>query len=551
VSHAPAGKLRLLTLTDSGRLRFRLSLDIAVDWFVRFWHYRLLRHAWGRIILFFLIIGPCVLRAYSGMIGSRAFTHDGFMLLDGAWRMLQGQRPHLDFYSHVGFLTYLPTAVGLQISGGTAWGLGYGQAVSAFLLGIWTFLIGRKRLSDVPLVLMCACVVFMAAAPFALGFSPMKTSPAMIYNRQGYAFLALILLEAFQPNERLTRRDELWGGVSTGGIVSILFFLKITYFVTGLFLLLALLPCKKQSKQRWMGIALGLLAVTASCCGYYGFQMKPLLHDLLTIGGGKRIHFGWYVIDGVLQDSAIAAGFALSAALLLSACQQLRAAFAVAIAGLAVAFAGVALIFGNYEQNGFPMAAFLAIVALNIVIFYASSARDSFRFFQSAVLLMGSVFIFGSLLSGGIGMAFAVGQRLWLHQMKAFEMSRLSGFTAGPDDDGYAAMVNDGIPLVEQYRRPNDRLMSLDFTNPFSYGLGMRPAYGGTTVLQFGTTFNDRFKPSPEFLMGAADLIAVPKKASDGTLDDSIPRLYGAFLGSHYREIGESREWRLYRRNGE
>ncbi len=523
----------------------------SVDAFVKGWRLPLLAGPWGKLLLALVILGLCAERAYVGLIGTRDFSHDAFMLLDGAWRMLNGQRPHIDFYSHVGFLSYLPTEIGLRISRGTAWGLGYGQALVALLLGIWTFLLGRKRLADVPLALMSISVVLMAVAPFALGFSPMKPTPAMIYNRQGYALTALILLEAFQPATGTAERDDLWGGLSTGVILSILFFLKITYFVIAVFLLIALLPCRAQSRSRWLGVAAGSVAFAAACCAYYGFNIQPLIHDLVTIGGGKHIRLGWYIIDGVLQDAGVVAALAASAALLLYMHRELNGARAVALAGVTLAFAGTVLIFGNYEQNGFPMAVFLSIILLNAVNLRIPVTRIAPDYFHASVLMLGSVLIAASLFSGMLGMTFALGQRMFLHNTEAFDLPRLRGFSTGPDDNWYADLVNNGIPLIKRFRKPNDTLMSLDFTNPFSYGFGMRPAYGGTPVFQYGTTFNDRFKPTPEFLMGSADLIAVPKKASDPTLDDNVPRLYGPYLKSHYHLLGESRDWRLYRRNGE
>jgi hypothetical protein len=93
--------------------------------------------------------------------------------------------------------------------------------------------------------------------------------------------------------------------------------------------------------------------------------------------------------------------------------------------------------------------------------------------------------------------------------------------------------------------------MSLDFSNPFSYSLRIKPARGGTTVLQYGTTFDDRHRQSPEELFGFADLVMLPNFYSDGTLAASIPRLYGPYLNSHYKKVAESVNWQLYRQNGD
>jgi hypothetical protein len=78
----------------------------------------------------------------------------------------------------------------------------------------------------------------------------------------------------------------------------------------------------------------------------------------------------------------------------------------------------------------------------------------------------------------------------------------------------------------------------------------MKPAQGGATVLQYNTTFNNRFKPSAAFLFGSANLVALPKRFSDGSLDVNIDKLYGSYLHSHFHEVGESKDWVLYRRDG-
>ena len=111
------------------------------------------------------------------------------------------------------------------------------------------------------------------------------------------------------------------------------------------------------------------------------------------------------------------------------------------------------------------------------------------------------------------------------------------------------SFVNDGIDLVQRNRRPGDSLTSLDFSNPFSYSLGMKPVKGGMVDLQYRTNFDDFHAPSPERLMAGATLVMVPRAFSDGTLTMSVPRIFGPYLESHFHRIGESQQWRLYRQN--
>ena len=68
--------------------------------------------------------------------------------------------------------------------------------------------------------------------------------------------------------------------------------------------------------------------------------------------------------------------------------------------------------------------------------------------------------------------------------------------------------------------------MSLDFTNPFSYGLWIPPASGGSTNLAFNGSFNAKHNVSPEKLFGAADLVMWPAASDPGGIAghfDSMP----------------------------
>ena len=522
-----------------------------VNFFVKSWQFSLLKTKAGKLLLLLPVLLICATRAYVGLVGSRMFSHDAFMLFDGAWRMLNGQRPHIDFYSHLGFLAYAPTILGLRLSHGTAWGLGYGQAFVALLLSFWTYLVGRKRLTDVPLVLMCISVALLTAAPFSLGWFVSDTSPAMTYNRFGYALIALCLLESFADNVVDTSsRTERLGGISTGLVIGILLFLKITAFAIAVLFTLGLIPCRKQTNQRWTGIVGGFVGLSIICSAYLSFRLTPMLNDLITIAGAKHIHFSSYMLDEILGHAGAALAFSIGASLLLTLSHQNRKAMSVILLGLLVSFSGIALILSNAEATGFPLTAFLAILISNELAALSPTESATMEFFRFSVMLFGAVFISASLFSGTLGASVAVVKRIQVfHRLPPLDSPILDGFVPAGGDLRYTDLVNDGLFLVRKFRQPDDTIMSLDFTNPFSYGLAMKPAPGGTPVLQYETTFSDRFALSAAKLFGSAKLLAMPKVFSDPTLDISIPRLYGGYLHSHFKLIGESRDWLLYRHN--
>lgn len=265
------------------------------------------------------------------------------------------------FYSHLGVLAYLPEIAGLWIAKGTAYSFGYSQALVAAFLGGWAFWLAHRRMADVPTILFTLATVLVSVAPFAPGFPPLFFGPGMIYNRWGYALLALIFLEAFGGRKMLTASDELWGGVSTGALLALAFFLKITISVAAVFLVATLLPQRPQVRVRWTGIVIGLVALSVPFALYYRLQFGPMIHDLIMIGRAKHIPWRTYQLDEMVESVALVLALAGIASLFSAMRDSYRSALSILLAGIGVSLVGVAMLIGDHEYNRFPLAAFFAI----------------------------------------------------------------------------------------------------------------------------------------------------------------------------------------------
>src|SRR5579872_7164694 len=139
--------------------------------FMTLWNIPVFDRLAFRAALALIILGVCAVRAYVGLWGSRIYTQDAFSILDGAWRVINGQRPHVDFYTGLGPVTYLMTAAGLLVANGNAAGLAYGQAIFGCLAGLWSYLICERRLRDWPTILLCVMVVLLTIVPTTVGDS--------------------------------------------------------------------------------------------------------------------------------------------------------------------------------------------------------------------------------------------------------------------------------------------------------------------------------------------------------------------------------------------
>src|ERR1700689_2772547 len=97
-----------------------------------------------------LILAVSAATAFIGAVHTRIFGHDIFLLLDSGWRVLNGQRPAVDYSPGVGELLPLVMAAGLRLSHNSVQGIGYASALLGCLVGTWSYAIGRNRMAWTP-----------------------------------------------------------------------------------------------------------------------------------------------------------------------------------------------------------------------------------------------------------------------------------------------------------------------------------------------------------------------------------------------------------------
>jgi hypothetical protein len=477
-----------------------------------------------------------------GLWGSRIYTQDAFSMLDGAWRVLNGQRPHLDFYTGLGPVTYLMTAAGVVIAAGNAVGLAYGQALFGCVAGLWAYLLCERRMRSVATILMCVSVVLMAIVPTTIGSAPQGVTPATTYNRCGYALVALLMIEAAAARRPDRRQDEFRGGLSTGLILGILLFLKISFFLGAGLLIVALAPMRKQTRERWYGMAAAFGLTVLAFAWYLRFDLAAMYNDLRTVAHTKHVMLGGYLA----RDLVINALPLLLFTQLISRTEESRwNRNAIRIAGLGVCLAGFFLLLTSWQFYSLPLNSILAILLLDRVVPESVHVTPvpGLRF---SLLLLGSFFALIYIGSDAIGLKYALSEKLNGTRHTDFTATALAGFNSTVEHD-YVEYVNEGCNLLNLRRRRDDTVLSLNFTHPFSFALGMKPPAGGTTWLQYGNDFDDHGPPA-ERIFGDASLVMLPKIFSDGTLPDTLPRIYGPYLKQHYALDAESPNWWLYRR---
>jgi len=203
-------------------------------------------------VLTVLLVLVCAAVAIVGVPRLHIFGHDIFVSLDGGWRVLNGQRPGVDFYGQMGPVYYLLHAVGLWLAGNNARGLGYGSTLATALISFWAFFVLRPRMKPAPFFVACLFLALLAAAPFPLGFTPLQAAFAMKHNRYGYALTGLVLLESFLPQDAGNRRHRFAGGFSTGLACALLLFLKISFGLVALTIAPSRYRCAPAHASVWL-----------------------------------------------------------------------------------------------------------------------------------------------------------------------------------------------------------------------------------------------------------------------------------------------------------
>src|SRR5262249_9777613 len=152
--------------------------------------------------------------------------------------------------------------------------------------GLWSAWLVAGRSRTMMAAIFPCFIALLVAAPFVLGEAPVWTSHGMVYNRYGYALLAIILLECFQPPARPTIGIQRWvfGPLFSGCAAAILLFLKVTYFIIALPLFGISLALWGRRKQRSLAYTLGFAATALLFLAYLRFDVPAMVSDLLAAG---------------------------------------------------------------------------------------------------------------------------------------------------------------------------------------------------------------------------------------------------------------------------
>ena len=301
-----------------------------------------LRYAVLLLITFLLIGAVTVL---PGVLRVTGHEFDLVHTLDIAYRLAEGDRPHLDIMTPLGVLAFAPIVTFLKQGFGPGMSYLWAQVlVTAVLLpGIWWIGVSRlqgwlRGVYGVSMVLLGLSLIFGNDNP--------SITTAMYYNRWAWALASFVIgMVMLQPREGW--RSPLADGLLLGAAGGALALIKLTYVV-------ALAPAVLVfilADRAWatLGFAiLGCLAVLAvPTLGYGTWFWQAYAADLIAVATGEMRTF-----PGVELGDIVASPANLSKTLLLLAAIMFWRKTGRMTEGLRLLVLGPGLIYITYQNWG-------------------------------------------------------------------------------------------------------------------------------------------------------------------------------------------------------
>ena len=494
------------------------------------------------------------------------FHNDALLLLDDGWRVLNHQVPHRDFHSPLGPIEFLIVGGGMALSKGSAQGIAIGIAVFGFILGAWSWLLARSRMPTLFAALVTFWIVLTATCPTPLGFDPRYLSCAMIYNRQGYALLGIILLECAFAHDR----NRFWGGFSSGLALVVLVFLKLNFFGIAALMLLATVPLDRSEFRRVWGCLAGIGAVLVAFLLYPRFSFGAFFADMSFVAHARGASLN---LSGLLRGVRICAQsgsfwivivMALAIFLLKPPGEnRSRRVVVLSILTLIVLASGPLFLQTNSLENRCQLASLWIIILLDPI----SALHPRLQSKKIATLAITAAAL-GTLVSAILPelsstaslLAYNTDQRKasgvlvpapGMEHMRFYDSTSFYDKVNAGDGDGsyYAATLGDGISLLTNNSRQQETVLSLGFHNPFSYLLRRSPAAGGSSYLFMGNSISEDHMPPADWVFDDADLMVLPENEGTHRASDLfIQSYYRSDLLRNFEFVAESTYWKLYRR---
>jgi hypothetical protein len=480
--------------------------------------------------------------------------------LDGAWRVLQGQRPHVDFYTALGPLAYLPVALAMRVVGPVPAALPLSSAAFFVMVTLLGTCLAWRRLGALTALAYVLVAAMTAQGLHVLGFEVSDTGYAMLYNRHGFALISLVMLAVLVPAHDPSRARDRFDGFLTGLILAALLFLKISFFFVALAILGAGLLIGSAPVRFWLALLAGHVALGLTILATLGFGTSAVIGDLRMAAAARAEDFAADLakILDVLHNELGALLALLFCGIVTAAIGRadatVRSRFREFLVVATAAGASLTLIMSNWQWGESPLAAAGALVLVEI-----GTRRPAEEAHKRLPLLLLLILASGCLTAASIGknvrgIVFALRDNRTASSHARFDAASLEGLMIvsgggvfeNMPHGSYVEKVNDGIELLRRRTASTERILCLDFSNPFTFALAREAPRHDANWWHVRRNFTEAHHPPESRVFSEVDVVLVPVFEQGGAYD--LRRIYGPLLEREYALVAATRQWALLRR---
>lgn len=479
--------------------------------------------------------------------------HDTMILLDGAWRILQGQIPHKDFYTPLGPVTYQLVALAIVLSGFHVRAIMIGFLIAGGVVGVIAWYIARRRMSPLGTLVFTLFVFTTIVAKEPLGFPQGVSGYGILYNRLAFGFTLVILAGAFLAPQRTERStaDQIDFALF-GALVTLTALTKVSFLAPALVSIIAA-NLDSETRQYWVrdrhlfSFVAGSALIGILYLFYLDFSVSSVIQDLSLAAKAHGL-----ALDNLLLVVAHFTWEAVELLLIALTCRKKHVAALVVIAS----FLGTCLaVATNTQYSGSPLTGAAAIVLWELSYAQLPKERERRKLSDVAALVAAGL-IACHLVSKTLWDDALTIQHAWQERysvsMERPENQALRLQADGLDDvpfspPAYVERVNEGLALLRAHTTDQQKLIVLDFSNPFSYALRRPSPRGDGIWWHEGITYTRQYHLPPDRMFREADIVLVSTRPI-GQGGARLSLVYADYLRQHYRRVAASKYWILYTR---
>jgi hypothetical protein len=494
-------------------------------------------------ILFFTGISAFIL-AFSPIVQLQ-YVHDAPVLLDGAYRIQNGQVPHIDFSSILGHAFLYQMYVFLRVFNYDMIAIAASSVTfTALMVALYLFFYRSQTFIDsttLPLRLyIFLLITALGLGQYALSCLVGDLTYACLYNR--YCFQALLLVNLMLivlSRKSSITKPGIFLLAAIALLLNYLLFSKITFFIVAASLIGLFLFLNYISFNHFKYLVLFSLIVFFSFLLLFKQNFFSVLKDYKSI---SDVRTGWFKDPGFIFTKLfgrfnivliVSYGFLLFQLFWKKAINKII---------LLLIFFGIMSVFLHFTNFGNLDIVFLTFIPVLFILPDFTPYRSLLSF--KIILLCSCIFIVKNFRSIAL-MPVADNHAHTTINNKYVKHFYSSSFLPLCNIE-YSSRLEDGVQLINKNARPGEKVMSFTFEAIFPFLTHTVPPKNIMLVWQDEMTYSKTKYPDGENLFNDVNLLLIPK--CDEPEVSPMKKIYSKIVRENFIKVEEDNNWSLYRK---